>query len=102
MGKQDRGAALDNLANVVGPIDMSFIDADKVNYVNYYNHLVEVTRPGGLIILDNALWSARVLNPEDESDHALNEMNKYVHADKRVTSLLLPVRDGLMVAQKNG
>ena len=45
---------------------------------------------------------AKGLNPEDESDHALNEMNKVVHADKRVTSLLLPVRDGLMVAQKNG
>ena len=100
--KIHRGAALDNLRNVVGPIDLSFIDADKVNYINYYNHLVELTRPGGLIILDNALWSARVLNPEDESDHALNEMNKFVHADKRVTSLLLPVRDGLMVAQKNG
>ena len=80
---------------------MSFIDADKVNYVNYYNHLVEMTRPGGLVILDNALWSGKVINPVDESDHALNEMNKVVHADKRVSALLLPVRDGLMVAQKN-
>ena len=97
-----RGPALDNLPKLTGPIDMSFIDADKVNYVNYYNHLVELTRPGGLVILDNALWSGKVINPVDESDHALNEMNKVVHADPRVTALLLPVRDGLMVAQKNG
>ena len=97
-----RGAALDNLPNVNGPIDLSFIDADKVNYVNYYNHLVELTRPGGIIVLDNALWSGKVLAPEDESDHALNEMNKFVHQDARVNSLLLPVRDGLMVAQKKG
>ena len=96
-----RGAALDNLSKVSGPIDLSFIDADKVNYVNYYNHLVELTRPGGLVILDNALWSGKVLNPVEESDVALNEMNKAVHEDNRVTALLLPVRDGLMVAQKN-
>ena len=96
-----RGAALDNLPKLTGPIDLSFIDADKVNYVNYYNHLVELTSPGGLVILDNALWSGKVLNPVEESDHALNEMNKVVYADKRVTALLLPIRDGLMVAQKN-
>jgi len=96
-----RGAALDHLPKLEGPIDLSFIDADKVNYVNYYKHLVELTRPGGLVILDNALWSGKVLNPVEESDHALNEMNQVVHADKRVTALLLPIRDGLMVAQKN-
>ena len=80
--------------------DMAFIDADKVNYVSYYHHLVELTRPGGLVVLDNALWSGRVLNPEEPSDHALAEMNRVVRDDPKVHNLLMPMRDGLMVAQK--
>ena len=94
------GAALETLPNIEGPIDLSFIDADKVNYVSYYHHLVELTRPGGLVVLDNALWSGRVLNPEEPSDHALAEMNRVVRDDPKVHNLLMPMRDGLMVAQK--
>ena len=95
-----RGPALESLPAVKGPIDLSFIDADKVNYINYYNHLVEITRPGGLIMLDNALWSGAVLDPVEESDHALARMNDVVFDDPRVHNLLLPVRDGVMIAQK--
>ncbi|MEC9465111.1 MAG: O-methyltransferase [Myxococcota bacterium] len=94
------GAALETLPSIEGPIDLSFIDADKVNYVSYYHHLVELTRPGGLVVLDNALWSGRVLNPEEPSDHALAEMNRVVRDDPKVHNLLMPMRDGLMVAQK--
>ena len=96
------GAALDTLPRIRGPIDLSFIDADKVNYVNYYEYLLEVTRPGGMIVLDNALWSGKVLNPEEPSDFALANMNKVVFEDPRVHNVLLPVRDGIMVAQKIG
>ena len=96
------GAALETLPRVRGPIDLSFIDADKVNYVKYYEYLLEVTRPGGIIVLDNALWSGRVLNPEEPSDFALAEMNKVVSEDPRVHNVLLPFRDGIMVAQKIG
>lgn len=95
-----QGPALESLPAVKGPIDLSFIDADKVNYINYYNHLVEITRPGGLIMLDNALWSGAVLDPVEESDHALARMNDVVFDDPRVHNLLLPVRDGVMIAQK--
>lgn len=95
-----QGPALESLPQIKGPIDLSFIDADKVNYMNYYNHLVEITRPGGLIMLDNALWSGSVLNPVEESDHALARMNTLVFDDPRVHNLLLPVRDGVMIAQK--
>ena len=95
-----QGAAMETLPALGGPIDLSFVDADKVNYLHYYNHLVEITRPGGVIILDNALWSGAVLEPVEESDHALAKMNAYVMEDPRVENLLLPVRDGLMMAQK--
>ena len=95
-----QGPALESLPQIKGPIDLSFIDADKVNYMNYYNHLVEITRPGGMIMLDNALWSGAVLDPVEESDHALARMNELVFDDPRVHNLLLPVRDGVMIAQK--
>ena len=95
-----QGSALETLPTIEGPVDLSFIDADKVNYVNYYNLLVDMTRPGGLIMLDNALWSGAVLDPVEESDHALARMNALVFDDPRVHNLLLPVRDGVMIAQK--
>lgn len=94
------GSALETLPGVEGPIDLSFIDADKINYFGYYNMLVEKTRPGGLILLDNALWSGAVLDPVEESDCALARMNALVLDDPRVFNLLLPIRDGVMVAQK--
>ena len=72
-----QGAALDNLPSIAGPIDLGFIDADKVNYIAYYEALMEKLRPGGLIILDNALWSGSVLNPQDESAQALADMNTH-------------------------
>ena len=95
-----QGPAMQSLEQIDGPIDLSFIDADKENYVRYYRHLVEKTRPGGVIVLDNALWSGSVLKPVEESAKALAQMNAVVHADERVDNLLLPVRDGLMIAQK--
>ena len=95
-----QGAALDHLPHLQGPIDLAFIDADKVNYIAYYEALLEMLRPGGMIILDNALWSGSVLDPKEESDQALADMNDHVHADKRVHNMLLPLRDGLMLALK--
>ena len=95
-----RGAALEHLPHVLGPIDLAFIDADKVNYIAYYEALFKILRPGGMIILDNALWSGSVLQPEEESAHALAQMNDHVHQDTRVHHMLLPLRDGLMLAIK--
>lgn len=81
--------------------DLVFIDADKPNYSNYYNLVFDKVRTGGFIIADNVLWSGKVLEKEkDESSQALHDFNQMVRADKRVSNVLLPIRDGLMVVRK--
>jgi caffeoyl-CoA O-methyltransferase len=78
-------------------IDMSFIDADKGRYAAYYGELVTRTRPGGLICVDNTLWSGLVADPtaDDPETVALREFNDLVAADPRVESWILPIADGL-------
>jgi len=94
------GNALDIIPELPTP-DMVFIDADKENYLNYYKLLIERLKSGALIIADNVLWSGKVLDENermnDEETRALHEFNTFVKEDERVESLLLPVRDGLMV-----
>ena len=84
--------------------DIVFIDADKRNYALYFDLIIDKVRKGGLIIADNVLWSGKVTMPENEMDidtKAIHEFNKKVNNDKRVSNLLLPVRDGLMLLIKN-
>ena len=96
-----QGNAIFVLPHVSGPFDIVFIDADKPNYSNYYELVFDKVRPGGFIIADNVLWSGRVLDEEkDENTKALHEFNQKVQADDRVSNVLLPVRDGLMVVCK--
>ena len=96
------GDAIFMLPHMTGPYDLVFIDADKTNYSNYYNLVFDKVRPGGFIIADNVLWSGKVLDEEkDENTKALHEFNQMVLADERVSNVLLPIRDGLMVVQKN-
>jgi caffeoyl-CoA O-methyltransferase len=81
--------------------DLVFIDADKVNYSLYFDLVIDRVRKGGLIIADNVLWSGKVLEEKKDKDtQALDAFNKKVSSDKRVESLLLPVRDGLMLLRK--
>ncbi len=81
--------------------DLVFIDADKTNYSNYFDLVIENVRTGGLIIADNVLWSGRVLDEnKDTETRALYDYSVKVSKDSRVESLLLPVRDGLMIARK--
>lgn len=81
--------------------DLVFIDADKPNYSNYYALVFEKVRPGGFIIADNVLWSGKVLEDEkDEDTQALHDFNGMVLADDRVSNVMLPIRDGLMVVCK--
>ncbi len=94
------GPALETLQTLRGPIDLAFIDADKTNYSAYYDALVPLLRPGGLLVADNALWSGRVLAPQSPEDHALAAFNAKVAADPRVEKVLLTVRDGMMLALK--
>lgn len=94
------GPALETLATLAGPIDLAFIDADKGNYSAYYDALVPLLRPGGLLVADNTLWSGRVLDPQQPNDHAIVAFNAKVAADPRVEKVLLTVRDGMMLALK--
>ena len=95
------GAALDSLKSISGPFDMVFIDADKENYSNYYEAILPMIRSGGLMAVDNVLWSGRVLDPKDKSDKAIHQFNERVIKDERVESVLLTVRDGLSCIVKN-
>jgi caffeoyl-CoA O-methyltransferase len=96
------GPAVEIIPQLPETFDLVFIDADKPNYSNYYNLVFDKFRPGGFIIADNVLWSGKVLDPgDDENAKALAEFNKMVMADERVSNVLLPIRDGLMVVCKN-
>lgn len=88
------------LAQAGQQFDFVFIDADKENYVNYWNAIVPLVPIGGLIIADNTLWSGRVLHPQSESDHGIVAFNQRVAHDRRVEHVLLSIRDGIMLARK--
>ncbi len=90
-----QGEALTSLATVSGPIDFAFIDADKANYLNYYQAILPKMRKGGLIAVDNVLWSGRVLHPMDDWDRAIANFNETVKRDDRVEHVFLTVRDGI-------
>ena len=94
--------ALDTIKSLRGPLDLVFIDADKANYPNYYEAVLPLVRPGGLIVCDNMLWSGRVLNPEDEDTRAIVKLNEQIQSDTRVENVCLTVRDGMMLAWKRG
>lgn len=95
------GDAIFMLPHMAGPYDLVFIDADKPNYCNYYDLVFDKVRPGGFIIADNVLWSGKVLEADqDENTKALHEFNRKVLADDRVSNVLLPIRDGLMIVYK--
>lgn len=96
------GAAAEIIPGLNETFDLVFIDADKPNYSNYYNLVFDSVRPGGFIIADNVLWSGKVLleDEADENTAALREFNQMVLADTRVSNVLFPIRDGLMVVRK--
>ena len=95
------GDARERLAEVEGPVDFAFIDADKTAYRHYWDVLVPRMRPGGVIAVDNVLWSGRALDPdEDDADaRAIAAFNAHVAADDRVEAVMLTVRDGITVAR---
>jgi caffeoyl-CoA O-methyltransferase len=81
-------------------LDLVFIDADKENYPAYWDLLVPRVRPGGLILVDNVLWSGRVIDPQRDSDRAIVAFNDLAVADDRVELVILPIADGLTMARK--
>ena len=97
------GKALDNLEILPNNnFDFAFIDADKMNYTEYYKRCMILIKKGGIIVLDNMLWSGKVLDPQDDDSRALNEAAEYINSDNRVFNHMLTIRDGLMVCIKNG
>jgi len=97
------GNAMDILPKLNISWDLVFIDADKENYINYYNLVFDQINKGGFIIFDNVLWSGKVtqeINPKDKETFALVELAKILESDNRVENVLLPVRDGLFMVRK--
>ncbi|HMQ86261.1 MAG TPA: O-methyltransferase [Flavilitoribacter sp.] len=95
------GNALEIIPTLSGPFDLVFIDAGKQDYSAYFDLIIGRIRPGGLMLADNVLWSGKVLEPEqDEDTRALHAFNQKITTDPRVENLILPLRDGLMMARK--
>ncbi|GEO23008.1 O-methyltransferase [Cyclobacterium qasimii] len=98
------GDALEIIPTLSWPFDFIFIDADKRNYVNYYNLIVDKIKPGGLILADNILWSGKVLSKNrkkvDKDTATILAFNEQVNADPRVENVILPIRDGIMLVRK--
>jgi predicted O-methyltransferase YrrM len=87
------------IPSIAGPIDLVFIDADKRNYALYFDLVIDKMKPGGLILVDNVLWSGKIIDEaaKDKSTEALRNFNTKVAHDSRVEPLLLPIRDGLFL-----
>ncbi len=99
---QHLGEAIDIIPNLDIKFDLVFIDADKENYLNYFELIVPRMNRGGIILSDNVLWSGKVLeplNPKDISTKVLLEYNQLLKEDPRVETVLLPIRDGLTVSR---
>ena len=95
------GNALDIIPNIDSKFELVFIDADKENYLNYFNLIFDKINIGGYIIADNVLWSGKVINTKkDEETTILDKYNKMINNNKNVENILLPVRDGLMICKK--
>ena len=97
------GKATDIIPTLNETFDLVFIDADKINYQKYFDLCIEKVRTGGFLIADNVLWSGKVIQDDikiDKDTQALLDFNKMVHEDDRVSNILLPIRDGLMILQK--
>ena len=99
---QHLGEALAIIPKLDTRFDLVFIDADKENYLNYFNLIVPMMNPGGILLSDNVLWSGKVLeavDPKDKSTVSLLEYNTVINNDPRVATVLLPIRDGLTVSR---
>ena len=100
--KQYVGEALEIIPNINSTFDLVFIDADKRQYPDYFKAIIKKMNPGGLILSDNVLWSGKVLEEVDKDDldtKSLQEYNKLLKEDKRIETVILPVRDGLTLSR---
>ncbi|MFD0761406.1 O-methyltransferase [Lutibacter aestuarii] len=100
--EQHIGNALDIIPKLTTKFDLIFIDADKSNYTNYFNLIINKMNSGGVILSDNVLWSGKVIEhikPNDKDTKTLIEYNKLLNTDDRLETILLPIRDGLTITR---
>jgi len=100
--KQYLGNALNIIPTIKGSFDLVFIDADKSNYSNYFNLVIDKMNKGGVILSDNVLWSGKVVetpDPKDEDTKALISYNRLLKNDSRIETIMLPIRDGLTISR---
>ena len=101
---QHVGDARNIIKSINEKFDLVFLDADKENYIEYYELVIEKVKKGGLIIADNVLWTGKVVEPnkdDDELTQYLIDFNKMINEDDRVENIILPLRDGLNIILKN-
>ena len=94
------GPALETIDRLDGMFDLVFIDADKGNYASYYEAVLPRLSERGLIVIDNTLWSGRVLDPQDEDTRAIADLNDAIAADERVIAVQLTIRDGVTLVRR--
>lgn len=95
--------ALEIIPTLPAPFDLVFIDADKQNYPNYFDAVIDRMRSGGIIIADNVLWDGKILRPDTEQDDATRALAAYarkVKSDPRVEQVMVPIRDGVLLARR--
>ena len=99
--KIHKGKALNSIIKFPNEsFDFIFIDADKINYLNYYKKSIELVKKSGVIVLDNMLWGGTVINPQDEHSLSIKNTAEYIQNDEKCFNYMIPVRDGLMVCYK--
>ena len=96
------GPALDTMRHLKGPFDLIFIDADKINYVNYYRRALDLLSSQGVMMIDNVLLGGDVLKqpPPDDKTAVIQELNRTVVSDPRVSAVLITIRDGVLVVKR--
>ncbi len=100
---QHLGDALDIIPKLKVTFDLVFVDADKDNYINYFNLIINQLNPGGIILSDNVLWSGKVietLDPKDKMTKAVLDYNTLLKEDSRIETVVLPIRDGLTISRR--
>jgi caffeoyl-CoA O-methyltransferase len=94
------GKALDTIPTIPGNFDFVFLDADKINYPNYYEMILPRVNKGGLIVIDNVLWGGEVLEGASEKAKAIHRLSEMINANRSVEQVMLTVRDGVTIVRK--
>jgi len=98
--RQIMGDAVETIGILEGQFDLVFMDADKAGYPDYFKLTYPKLKSGGILIIDNTLWGNEVLSPDDPKSKAVDRLNRMIQEEKNLENVMLPVRDGIMIARK--